>query len=1056
VSTSLAASLALVLALFSGTTAQILDDPSVRAVVDRYYRAIEAEDIDAYLALWSKTAAPQRQSVEFLFKFIDDRFSDIQITRAIIVQGRLRVRVSLRRERTRTSAVAGGAPTVHTAEEHAALTFVKEDEAWKVVSEGDPSSDLAGAIAQAANADDREALLAAEPELVDRLLVVALSRIASNAAASRQYPRAQAIFELAVDLARRTKSRKEEGEALQNLGNTHYFQRRFSEALTSYEERLALERDRGDDAAMAAALVGMGTIRYALAEYTDALKHYRLALAIHERLDDRFSSASTLISTGNVRYLQGDYAGAIRDYSASRDLYRSFAYTDGEARALEGLGRTYAAQGDYAAALTAYAGVLAEGKARNDWARQGSATRSLGDVHLRLGNADAARKFYEESRDHFMATKDLSSAGRVWQGLGMTELLAGKVEAAEAAYTRSATLCDGIEDAECVAHAQVGLGFAQFAQEKFEESIASYEKGISGFTTLGSREAAARAEVGLSQAFTGVKNFTAALAASERARHAAIALNNDDVLWRALMADARALRRRGEAAAALAAARAAVTVVERMQESALRKPATAIPADAEAVFATLAVLQAEAGDSAAASTSATRMRALHLRNALAVNEREIARGMTPEERETERVTAAELLSLLAQVARLRGLPKPDKAKIAALEERIDTATTARQRWMEQLYSRLPDLHVWRGLLTAPSDSDLTGIVGAGTTVLEFIVDDEDMVILVASADPENASAVYTTPIRRRTLTERVNALLQAPVLRDAARWRKSASPIAELLPAPVWKALAAASRVVVIPHDILWRLPFEAMPLADGYLGDGAEIVYAGSRAALRRAVAASSAPVKTVVATAAPEIGAAMKERLQQTAPGWNLRGPERAVDEARAVSAIYGEEAATLIGADATEAAIVAGAANASVLHIASPFRINGASPLFSPVLVSPSASGEAERDSFELREVMNVKTAAAVAILSDGAATSMLDGAAASDVVEWGWLAAGVPAVVVARWSTEVQPSNVLLAEFHRRLLKGAEPATALRFARAEVRKKAEWTAPFFWAGWLGLGR
>jgi CHAT domain-containing protein len=315
---------------------------------------------------------------------------------------------------------------------------------------------------------------------------------------------------------------------------------------------------------------------------------------------------------------------------------------------------------------------------------------------------------------------------------------------------------------------------------------------------------------------------------------------------------------------------------------------------------------------------------------------------------------------------------------------------------------------------------------------------------------------YTTPVRRRTLTERVNGLLQAPALRDTARWRKTASPVAELIPAQVWKLLHGASKVVVIPHDILWRVPFEALPLSNGYLGDRAEIVYAGSRVALARAGAGSAVPVKTVVATAAPEISGAMKERLLQTAPGWTLRSPERASDEARAVAEVYEGEAAVLTGADATESAIVARAADASVLHVASPFRINGASPLFSPVLVSPSTQGDADVDSFDLREVMNLTMRAGVAVLSDGAATSMLDGAAAADVLEWGWLAAGVPAVVVARWSTEPRASDALLVEFHRQLRNGAEPAAALQRARAEIRKHPEWAAPFFWAGWMGLGK
>ena len=1054
----LGTAVAFFVALASSERIQVAGDPSIRAAVERYYKALEAEDGDAYLALWSTSAErPQRQSLDFLFRSIDDRFFDIQIDRAVVANDRLRVRLSFRRERSRSTPTPGAPPVVQTTTDRAALTFVREGDDWKVVSEGNPASDLAAALAAASTAEEREALIAAEPDLLDASLVQAFSRIATGAAIGRNYVRAQELFERVLELARRTNSRKEEGEALQNLGNALYFQRKFPEALAAYEARLSLERGRGDDGALASALVGVATIRYSLAEYTEALKHYRLALAIQERLDDRVSSASTLISTGNVRYLQGDYSGAVRDYSASRDLYRSFAYTDGEARALQGLGRTYAAQGDYAAALTAYGAVLAEGRARADRGRQGSATQSIGDIHLRLGNADAARQYYEESRDHFLAVKDASSAGRVWQGLGMTELLAGRVEAAEQAYNRSATICGSVTDAECVAHAAVGLGFAQSAQEKFDDAIASYQKGIAGFTALDARESAARARIGLSEAFTGAHKFASALEASMHARHTAIALDADDVLWRALIADARALRRSGAGKDALAAARAAVSVVEEMQERALRKPATAIPGDTGTAFATLAVLQAEAGDSIGAWASATRMRSVHLRSALAVNEREISRGMSREERQNERTMAMELASLLAQAARQRALPKPDRAAVEALDRRIEIATKSRDEWMDALYARLPDLRVWRGLVPAPSREELAAVLTPGSVLLDFVVDDEDLLVVVAAANPEWAVTAHTVAIRRRALAERVNALLLAPVLRDPVLWRKAAVEISRLIPPQVWASIESAARVVVLPHDILWRVPFEALPSGEGYLGDRVAVVYAGSRAALARSLSVAVEPVKTMLGVAAPDISTAMKERLQQTAPGWSLRAPEQATGEVQRVAPIYGENGAVLLSSEATEAALLAHAAEASVLHIAAPFRINGASALFSPLLLASAGSTEvAGTDSLELHEVMNLTVRARVAMLTDGTSTAMRDGAAAADVVQWGWLAAGAPSIMLARWSSDPEAAQTLLAEFHRHLLTGAEPAAALKSARAVVRRRAEWSAPFFWAGWMGLGR
>ena len=590
------------------------------------------------------------------------------------------------------------------------------------------------------------------------------------------------------------------------------------------------------------------------------------------------------------------------------------------------------------------------------------------------------------------------------------------------------------------------------------EAIPAYRKAIDAFAALGGREAAARAEVGLSQALAGTGQFTAAIDASTRARHTGMALDNDDVIWRALTAEARALRKSGDLGKALAVARAAAGVVDEMHRAALAKPATAIPSDATAAFATLAILQAETGDPGAAWTSASQMRTIELRTAVAVNEREIARGMTPEEREEERRAASELLSLLAQAERERRLPKPDTARLKALEERISAAAAARTAWMDALFSRVPEIRVWRGRDTPPSADQVLAVLAPGTAILEWVVDDDDVLVIVATATPEPHVSAYPAPIRRRVLAERVNALLQSQTLRDPRQWRKVASEIAELIPRDARARLADASRIIIVPHDVTWRIPFEALPLGDGYLGDAVLVAYAGSRASVAGAARLDAAQVKSMVAVGAPELLPATMDRLQQTAPGWPVRDIAAAKQETTAVADVYGDEVTVLSGAAATEAAFRERASTASALHFAAPFRINGASPLFSPVLLSGDRSKQIEADdgALDAREVMNLSLRARVAVLTDGAATSMRDGASAADVVQWAWLAAGVPSVLLARWAADPPASEALLAEFHRRLRGGADPAAALDAARRAVRARPGWAAPFYWAGWMGLGR
>jgi CHAT domain-containing protein len=145
------------------------------------------------------------------------------------------------------------------------------------------------------------------------------------------------------------------------------------------------------------------------------------------------------------------------------------------------------------------------------------------------------------------------------------------------------------------------------------------------------------------------------------------------------------------------------------------------------------------------------------------------------------------------------------------------------------------------------------------------------------------------------------------------------------------------------------------------------------------------------------------------------------------------------------------------AGVLHMAAPFRINAASPLFSPALLAsttPRQDDPADDGVLETREIMNLTVPAATVVLSDGGAAAMRDGQAATGAIEWAWLAAGAGSLVLGRWSAE-DAAPELLAEFHRRLVAGDAPADALRAARTKVRARAEWAAPYYWAGWMAVG-
>ncbi|MEO7276253.1 MAG: tetratricopeptide repeat protein [Vicinamibacterales bacterium] len=728
----------------AAATPPVVVEPGMDAVVRAFFTTQEAEDVAGYLALWSRTASrPSPAMLKFVFDSGDDRYSDISILRVDLTGAVTRVRVAATRDRTAVTP-AGPGPSTHS-RYIASLLMVREDGEWRLVGEAPAADDLATDLLAATSPEARETLLRESPALVNRQLVEAISRRSTDLIRDRDYAAAQTVFERALDIAQRIGDRKVEGETLQNLANAFYFQRNFPRALEGYEQRLAIERERHDPEAIATSLVSVGNVRYALAEYAVALTHYREALALQEPLPDQSAAASTLISTGNVSYLLGDYPLAIADYRRSRDAHRALGLGAGESMALAGLGRVYVAQGNYAAAIEAFSGVLAEGKSRNDRRAQGGAQMSLGDVHIRLGNLTAARSALAESRGHFEGTRDGANLGRAWQALALVDLIGGEFAAAERGYSRSGEICRTAADDECAASAAVGLGFAQATQGRFDDAAASYTRAVGAFTALDRPEQAARAQIGLAQAQTGLARYDEALASAAGARHTAISLSLNDVLWRAQIAEAEAHRKSGAPHRALGAARAALYAVDELREATRSQPGSPLPRDTTAAFATLVRLQADSGDAAGAFDTSERLRVHDLRAALAGNEREIARGMTAEERDAERTAAAEVISIRAQIARERGLPRPDAARLEGFERLLTAAVSARATGQEQLFTRLPELAGWRGMFAPSASADVAQVLGPGEVLLDFVIDDDALVGLAAWVDDGKVVVVAGPP-----------------------------------------------------------------------------------------------------------------------------------------------------------------------------------------------------------------------------------------------------------------------------------------------------------------------
>ena len=108
------------------------------------------------------------------------------------------------------------------------------------------------------------------------------------------------------------------------------------------------------------------------------------------------------------------------------------------------------------------------------------------------------------------------------------------------------------------------------------------------------------------------------------------------------------------------------------------------------------------------------------------------------------------------------------------------------------------------------------------------------------------------------------------------------------------------------------------------------------------------------------------------------------------------------------------------------------------------------------FDLRDVMNATSNARLVVFSDGGALSRRDAASEAGTLQWAWRAAGVRTVVLSRWTSEDTADAAFLQELHRQIADGRAVHEAELKARQAVRRSADWAAPFYWSGWIGIGQ
>ena len=907
-----------------------------------------------------------------------------------------------------------------------------------------------------------EMLAAEDPAFVlGPLRMTVLSR-GSRAAAAQHYADALVPFALLRAIGRFAHTPDVQLEALQNLGTANFFLRRYQDAADAYAEEVTLARAARETDYEASALDGVAMVAYSRGDYGAALEGYRAALDLAERRAEPAPIARGLVSVGNVQYLQGDYDLAATSYRRAVTLLAAAPDNQTLAMAWRGAARVYTAQGDLASALVAQTHALTDARGRAALSEVANDQEQIGELHFKLGNLGEARSTFESARQMFEGLHDPEGAGRLLGDIGLTELVAERFDAAVAAYTQSRDRFQQAKDPAGIGHAWVGIGFSEAGRARFPDAIDAYKVAIGIFDANHRDEDAGRAWLGLSLAHYASADYDSALRDAARVAAIAAAIHNDDLTWRAHVRSGDALRRLGRLGEAREEFDAAISMIGAITAlAATSAEARTMLEDSGSAWAGLAFTRAQQGDAEGALLAAEQRRSHLVRVMLAPFERDVTRGMTSGDIEAERAGLRAIVSLTAERRAERASPRPDHNRLTRIEQQLASAVAARDREQHALYHKRPDLALWRGLRPVNSVDQLASALDVDMTAVEFIAEDDELLVLTASRDRRTTDdglfdtrvTASVVPWQRHDFALSIARAIDRATLTDARGWAEHAKPIADVLMPLIASQLTDKTRLVIVPDDVLWSIPFEALPFASSDLESLVDVSYVSSlyTLALRSAVRDEG----EVSFIAAPVLARDTEAQLAAAVPTWVPEDPDAVRREVEAQARAYGEEAHVVTGSDATQTAALASLGRASMLEIGARLQLSGATPLFSCALLSPSPAEPTDDGRWELREWFNGSGRGAAMVLPDTGGVGAGGLGAAIMALDWASAAAGTSAVLVARPRTSAfDPASVLRA-FHASRAAGVPLEPAYRAAVFSARQLAA-GAPSGWAALRVVGR
>jgi CHAT domain-containing protein/uncharacterized protein HemY len=867
-------------------------------------------------------------------------------------------------------------------------------------------------------------------------------------------------------------------------------------ARTGYLAAIQLRERAGDARGLAADYNNLGTVALAIGDPGEARRLYERALALNRRDGRRDAAATNAVNIADLDSDRGDFSQATALYRDALATFRSLGMWVDVADVMRRFGEMYLRRGDYPEAearlrdavarfgraglvhpqvdaLLSLAGALA---ARGQLQRALDATRRArllvdsaapsfdaamrgrvalvhADLALQLNEYVDAARHYRHAHAQFQVDGDVAGTANALHGLGVVAQERGDLRDA-AAHLQSAHEAQRVSGSRrSAALTRVAMGELAWRTGDTAQARLAFRNAIAELTDVGDM-------VGAAYALSRLGDLDATMglpaAAEEQQRSGLVMLRGreaPDVEWRLRAGLAQSLHHRGATDSARVELRLALAAIERSTTALGLDRRASFRADKTFPYARLAQLEASRGAIRDAFDVTERLRARSMADLL-------AHGRVAPTADT----APDLLRREQDLRhRIRALSHDDESSSLAMQllrgptlavarGAEDEALTRAREAYAALWVEMRERTPGYAHLVAPEPLRSHAIAArlrAGEALVEYLLSDEGSMAFVLTRD--TIAAVPLAGSRRdiARLVEFARAAIERrPSHEENGLWRAPLERLHALLVGPLdaTGVLAGIDHLVVVPHLELHYLPFAA--LLDGrtrrFLVERFTLGYSPSASLLvELEERASSARIGTGAVAFAPKPQALPASRTEVA----SVRAAEP------------GRLTAVRIGSDASEAAFRRDAAGGRRIHLATYGVLNKQNPLFSYVELAPGGGHDGR---LEVHEVLGMRLNAELVVLSacqTALASALLTDVPAGD--DWigltrAFLHAGASQVVSSLWAVEDRATGRLMQGFWQKLDEGGRVEIALALSQRRMISDPALSHPFYWAGFVAVGR